>query len=103
MTTAQGQLSEREKYKLRAERLYTDESERELKAQQELLREVTNLTYIVEETACYPCAWYGGQAWCGERASGASHLYFRTKGEALLNALMGNFDLLEKVAAGKLV
>ncbi len=73
----------------------------ELKAQQELLHEISGLWYVVEKTQCYPNEWFGGPAWFGQRRDNAACYYWRTEFEALEYALKMNNLLLEEAAKVK--
>lgn len=44
-------------------------------------------TYDVEKTPCFPCEWYGGRYWNGQRHDNSFVNYFRTEEEAIANAI----------------
>lgn len=73
----------------------------ELKAQQELLRDVGGLWYVTEKMAYYPNEWFGGPAWFGQRCDNAACYYWRTEFEALEYALKMNNNLLAEAAKVK--
>lgn len=54
------------------------------------------LTYQVKKTECWPCEWYGGPCWNGEKCSNYTSYYWRTLKEALAYCDKMNRELLAK-------
>jgi hypothetical protein len=45
------------------------------------------ITYDTEKTPMFPCEWYGGPYWNGQRMCNDTSYYFRTEDEAIANAI----------------